>query len=82
MRATILGKIVSLETSATPLVLVDLLVPEAFASEVRIKVAACGVCHTELDEIEGRAAPPRRPVVPGHEVVGRIDALGPGVAGR
>jgi propanol-preferring alcohol dehydrogenase len=35
------------------------------------------VCHTELDEIEGRTAPPRLPVVPGHEVVGRVDKLGP-----
>ena len=82
MRAMILGKIVSLETSATPLALVDLPVPDAQAGEVRIKVSACGVCHTELDEIEGRAAPPRLPVVPGHEVVGRIDALGPGARGR
>ena len=82
MKAMILEKIVSLETSATPLALVDLPVPDALAGEVRIKVSACGVCHTELDEIEGRAAPPRLPVVPGHEVVGRIDALGPGVRGR
>jgi propanol-preferring alcohol dehydrogenase len=42
-------------------------------------VLACGVCHTELDEIEGRTAPPYLPVVPGHEVVGRIDRIGPGV---
>jgi propanol-preferring alcohol dehydrogenase len=37
---------------------------------------ACGVCHTELDEIEGRAVPPRLPVVPGHEAIGIVDALG------
>jgi propanol-preferring alcohol dehydrogenase len=42
-------------------------------------VAACGVCHTELDEIEGRTAPPRLPVILGHEVVGTIDRLGDGV---
>ena len=41
-------------------------------------MSACGVCHTELDEIEGRTAPPRLPVVPGHEVVGRVDKLGAG----
>jgi len=40
-------------------------------------VSTCGVCHTELDEIEGRAAPPRLPMIPGHEVVGRVAELGP-----
>jgi len=47
---------------------------------VLIRVAACGVCHTELDEIEGRAPPPRLPVVPGHQVVGRVESLGPGAS--
>ena len=40
---------------------------------------ACGVCHTELDEIEGRLTPPTLPVVPGHQVVGVVEALGQGV---
>jgi len=48
---------------------------------VLIHVSACGVCHTELDEIEGRTPPPRLPVVPGHQVVGRIARLGAGVGG-
>jgi propanol-preferring alcohol dehydrogenase len=43
-------------------------------------VAACGVCHTELDEIEGRTPPPRLPVVPGHQAVGRVESCGPGAA--
>jgi len=43
-----------------------------------VRVAASGVCHTELDEIEGRLVPPRFPVVLGHEIVGRVEALGPG----
>lgn len=47
--------------------------------EIRIRVHACGVCHTEIDEIEGRTAPPRLPVVPGHQIVGRVEALGEGV---
>ena len=38
-----------------------------------VKVAACGVCHTELDEIEGRTPPPKLPVVLGHQVVGRVE---------
>ena len=44
--------------------------------EVLIAVHACGVCHTELDEIEGRTPPPRLPMILGHQVVGRIVALG------
>jgi propanol-preferring alcohol dehydrogenase len=63
------------------LVLADLPDPEPAAGEVRLRVAVCGVCHTELDEIEGRTPPPELPVVLGHEVVGRIDALGVGVNG-
>jgi propanol-preferring alcohol dehydrogenase len=49
--------------------------------EILIWVSACGVCHTELDEIEGRTPPPVLPVIPGHQVVGRVVARGPG-AGR
>jgi alcohol dehydrogenase, propanol-preferring len=48
-------------------------------SELRIRVLACGVCRTELDEIEGRTPPPRLPVIPGHQVVGRVEAVGPAV---
>jgi propanol-preferring alcohol dehydrogenase len=70
---------VSLEDTSEPLELSNLPVPEPAAGEVRIRVAACGVCHTELDEIEGRTAPPLLPVVLGHEVVGRVDKLGAGV---
>ena len=50
--------------------------PTPADGEIRIAVSACGVCHTELDEIEGRSAPPRLPVIPGHEVVGRVDSIG------
>jgi len=75
----LLNKIVSLDDVDAPLTLAELPVPDPAAGEVRVRVAACGVCHTELDEIEGRTAPPKLPVVPGHEVVGRVDALGAGV---
>lgn len=44
--------------------------------EVLVRITVCGICHTELDEIAGRAAPPRLPVVPGHQAVGRVAALG------
>lgn len=79
MRAMVLPKIVNLHECATPLELRELPRPEPRAGEIRIRVAACGVCHTELDEIEGRTPPPKLPVVLGHEVVGRVDQLGAGV---
>ena len=65
MRAMLLSRIVSLDEVDTPLELVDLPVPEPKPGEVLIRVSACGVCHTELDEIEGRTAPLKMPVVPG-----------------
>jgi len=78
MKAMVINRIVSLHEDAAPLDLVELPDPEPAAGEVRIRVSACGVCHTELDEIEGRTAPPRLPVVPGHEVIGRVDRCGAG----
>lgn len=78
MKAMVISRIASLEDQGSPLDLVDLPVPEPGAGEIRIRVSVCGICHTEIDEIEGRAAPPRLPVVPGHEVVGRVDGLGAG----
>jgi len=80
MKAMVIDRIVSLQHEEAPLEVVDLPTPEPEPGAVRIRVSACGVCHTELDEIEGRTAPPRLPVVPGHEVVGRVDKLGAGVS--
>lgn len=82
MRAMILPKLGRFEENPDPLVPAELPVPEPGEGEVRVRVSVCGVCHTELDEIEGRTPPPRLPVVPGHQVVGRVDALGSGVARR
>lgn len=62
-----------------PLRLVDMPKPAAGPGELLVRVSVCGVCHTELDEVEGRTPPPSLPVVPGHEVVGRIEAIGAGV---
>ena len=78
MKAMVINRIVSLLEDEAPLDLVELPDPEPVAGEVRIRVSACGVCHTELDEIEGRTAPPNLPVVPGHEVIGRVDRCGAG----
>ncbi|MFP3948606.1 MAG: alcohol dehydrogenase catalytic domain-containing protein [Longimicrobiales bacterium] len=52
--------------------------PGPRSGELLVRVSACGVCHTELDEIEGRTPPPELPVIPGHQVVGRIEAIGEG----
>src|SRR5262245_60843152 len=62
-----------------PLVPEDRPDSEPGPGEVRIDVAACAVCRTDLQLAEGDLAPHRRPVVPGHQVVGRISALGAGV---
>ena len=76
MKAMVLPRIVSLDDVDRPLELIDLPVPEPAEGEVLVRVSACGVCHTELDEIEGRTAPPTLPVVLGHEVVGRVAGVG------
>lgn len=60
-----------------PLEAVERPVPEPGGAEVRVKVAVCGVCRTDLHLAEGDLAPRRAGVVPGHEVVGRVDRLGP-----
>lgn len=61
-----------------PLVPVDRPVPEPGPGEVRVAVSVCGVCRTDLHLAEGDLAPRRPQVVPGHEVVGVVDAMGPG----
>ncbi|MCL4791703.1 MAG: alcohol dehydrogenase catalytic domain-containing protein [Gammaproteobacteria bacterium] len=76
MRAMVLEKISSLADNEAPLRLCEWPEPVAGDGEILIRVAACGVCHTEIDEIEGRLPPPRLPVVPGHQAVGRVAALG------
>lgn len=80
MRAMLMNRVVSLAENDAPLEYVeDFPVPVPGPGEVRIRVTACGVCHTELDEIEGRTPPERFPMIPGHEIVGYVDELGPGV---
>jgi len=80
MRAMILPALCRLDDNPTPLHLAELPAPEPGTGEILVRVSACGVCHTELDEIEGRTPPPRLPVVLGHQVVGRVAALGPGAS--
>jgi len=78
MKAMVLKETCRLKDNRTPLTLMDLPDPVPGEHEILIRVTACGVCHTELDEIEGRTPPPRLPVVLGHEVVGRVAQAGPG----
>ncbi|HLH11280.1 MAG TPA: zinc-dependent alcohol dehydrogenase family protein [Methylovirgula sp.] len=75
MRAMVLNEI------CTPLMLEDLPDPQPGAGEIRIKVGACGVCRTDLHVVDGELSNPKLPVIPGHEIVGRIDAIGSGVTG-
>lgn len=72
----LLERVSDLSVESEPLRPASLPEPEPAPGEVRIKVAVCGVCHTELDEIEGRTPPPRYPVVPGHQLVGVVDKVG------
>ena len=76
MKAMILNKIFDLTKDREPLELVDLPIPKPKEKEILIKVSRCGVCRTELDEIEGRTPPPKFPIVLGHEVVGYVEEKG------
>ncbi|MEW6214939.1 MAG: zinc-dependent alcohol dehydrogenase family protein [Nitrospirota bacterium] len=76
MKAVVLNKICKLEENKDPLELVELPCPAPKENEILVKVSACGVCHTELDEIEGRTPPPRFPIVLGHQIVGRVEKSG------
>lgn len=78
MRAMQLTKLASLSDEPDPLSLVELDRPEPGPGEILVAIASCGVCHTELDEIEARTPPPVLPIVPGHQVVGRVAAAGRG----
>jgi len=76
MKAMVLENISSVEER--PLKLVDLAKPVPERDQIRVRVSACGICHTELDEIEGRVPPSRYPMILGHEIVGRVEDLGSG----
>lgn len=78
MRAMLLRSTGLIIDGEDPLTLTELPRPVPLGGEILIEVSVCGVCHTELDEIEGRTPPPVLPVVPGHEVVGRVVERGVG----
>src|SRR6516164_9269986 len=70
-----------LERACAPLVMRERAVPAPGPGEVLIAIAACGVCRTDLHVVDGELPDPALPLVPGHEIVGRVAALGAGVAG-
>jgi propanol-preferring alcohol dehydrogenase len=78
MKAMVLHEITVVDGSRQPLVREERPEPVPGTGEILVKISTCGVCHTELDEIEGRTPPPILPVILGHEVVGRVAGAGPG----
>ena len=70
-----------LKTLKAPLEMAELPDRQPGAHEIRVKVLACGVCRTDLHVVDGELPDPKLPIIPGHEIVGRIDAVGAGVKG-
>ncbi|HIA14546.1 MAG TPA: zinc-binding alcohol dehydrogenase family protein [Nitrospirales bacterium] len=74
MKAMVLQQ--SAEVGSNPLVLKDVPLPEPMTGQVRVKVHVCGVCRTDLHIIEGELPEAKRPVIPGHQIVGVVDRIG------
>lgn len=77
----LLHKVGALAEHPNPLELMDLARPSPKHDELLIQVSVCGVCHTELDEIEGRTPPSILPIILGHQIVGHVAELGNQVSG-
>ena len=75
MKAMVLNK------PRTPLEWTELADPHPGPGEIRVKVLACGVCRTDLHVVDGELPNAKSPIIPGHEIVGRIDEIGKGVTG-
>ncbi len=76
MKAMVLNKICDLSENEEPLEAARVPDPVPGGDEILVKVSACGICHTELDEIEGRTPPSTFPLIPGHQVVGTVEVVG------
>jgi propanol-preferring alcohol dehydrogenase len=70
-----------LKRTGSPLEACELPDRDPGPGEIRMRVSACAVCRTDLHVVDGDLPEPRLPIIPGHEIVGRVDALGPGVQG-
>jgi propanol-preferring alcohol dehydrogenase len=80
MNAMVLHKVHDLRKERTPLVFEEMPDPEPMEKDLLVKVSVCGVCRTDLDEVEGRTPPPHFPVILGHQIVGRVERLGKGAS--
>jgi len=76
MNAMVLKGVSAFERNRQPLEMIDMPLPVPGEKEILVKVTRCGVCHTELDEIEGRTAPRHFPLVLGHQIIGRVEGMG------
>lgn len=76
MKAMVIDRICDLRVDREPLRLAQIPVPSVGQSDLLVKISVCGVCHTELDEIEGRTPPSSLPRVPGHQAVGVVENCG------
>ncbi|MGC9325335.1 MAG: zinc-dependent alcohol dehydrogenase family protein [Desulfomonilia bacterium] len=72
MKAMVLNRLQDLEFTTYPLEEIEMPNPHPGDREILLEVSACGVCHTELDEIEGRTPPPVFPIILGHQVIGTV----------
>jgi len=77
MKAMQIHQVGALDDNPEPLIFGDVPTPQPGRGEIRLKVNVCGVCHTELDECEGRTPPAQLPMTPGHQVIGVLDETGP-----
>jgi len=78
MKAMLLEHIAPIDSA--PLKMVDLPMPEPKQGEIRIKVRCCAICRTDLHVIEGDLPRQKMPIIPGHQIVGTVEKLGPGCA--
>ncbi len=77
MKAMVMKDVCRFDENKAPLDLLEIPDPVPESGDVLLRVTACGVCHTELDEIEGRTPPPHLPVILGHQVVGVVETAPP-----
>lgn len=76
MKAMVLKEVSDFHRNSEPLELVDMPAPVPGENEILVKITRCGVCHTEIDEIEGRTSPSRFPIILGHQIIGRVEQSG------
>ena len=76
MRAMVLRHPAGLMESSSPLEMADVVIPVPARNEVLVRVSVCGVCRTDLDVVEGRVRAAHYPVIPGHQIVGRVEQTG------